>query len=98
MVLRKLIIDYKTFDAADKQNIKKYLIKISGYTIVGVGLHNFVKSEFMEKKFKINFQKNPIGRIIGLRHGIGVLVPISMIGFKDFLDMTLRIGLKHYFI
>jgi len=55
MVLRKLIIDYKTFDAADKQNIKKYLIKISGYTIVGVGLHNFVKSEFMEKKFKINF-------------------------------------------
>lgn len=55
MVLRKLIIDYKTFDAADKQNIKKYFIKISGYTIVGIGLHNLVKSEFMEKKFKINF-------------------------------------------
>ena len=98
MVLRKLVIDYKTFDELDKKNIKKYLIKLSGYTIIGVGLHNLVKSEYMESKFKINFSKNPIGRILGLKFGIGVLIPISIIGFKDFLDITLRIGLKHYFI
>jgi len=51
-----------------------------------------VKSEYMESKFKINFRKNPIGRILGLKYGIGILIPISMIASKDFLDMALRIG------
>ena len=98
VMLKKLTWEYQTLDDFDKGLLKQFALRSLGLAFTGVCVHKLAVSPKIDEILKINFRKTLLGRVLGYKHGIGVFLPITMIAFTDFIEKTLRIGLKHNYI
>ncbi|KRX00682.1 hypothetical protein PPERSA_00909 [Pseudocohnilembus persalinus] len=94
-VLKKFTTQFSTLEQEDKSLCKQFVFNQFRNTFIGVGLYTMAKQNEI---FGFKPQKFILTRIIGLKYGIGVFIPITLLAFKDFLYVTFKVGLKYRYI
>jgi hypothetical protein len=58
---------------------------MTSYTFAGVTVHNLLKHPKFTELTGFNPRKYFIGKVLTYKYGLGILMPIALVLFKDFL-------------